>query len=49
MYKAPGGAYIRRGDLMAGFLHCDFEGLIFGGAYFRNFTVSSSGKQEIKN
>ena len=55
MYKPPGAAYIRRGDLTEGFLHCDFEGLIFGGAYtwrgtyFRNFTVSSSGKQEIKN
>ena len=33
MYKPPGGAYIRRGDLTEGFLHCDFEGLIFGGAY----------------
>ena len=49
MYKPPGGAYIWRGDLTEGFLHCDFEGLIFGGAYFRNFTVSSSRKQEIKN
>ena len=31
--------YIRRGDLTEGFLRYDFEGLIFGGAYFRNFTV----------
>ena len=40
----PRGAYIRRGDLMEGFLRYDFEGLIFeeliyGGAYFQNFTV----------
>ena len=54
MYKPPRGAYIRRGDLTEGFLHCDFEGLIFGGAYtwrdyFRNFTVSSGRKQEIKS
>ena len=35
----PGGAYIRRGDLTEGFLRYDFGGLIFGGAYFRNFTV----------
>ena len=31
--QAPGGAYIRRGDLTEGFLRYDFEGLIFGGAY----------------
>ena len=41
----PQGAYIWRGDLMAGFLRYRFGGLIFGrvihgGAYFRNFTVS---------
>ena len=36
----PGGrAYIRRGDLMEGFLRCDFGGLIFGGTYFWNFAV----------
>ena len=34
-----GGAYIRRGDLTEGFLRYDFEGLIFRGAYIRNFTV----------
>ena len=33
------GAYSRRGDLTEGFLRYDFRGLIFGGAYFRNFTV----------
>ena len=32
-------AYIRRGDLTKGFLRYDFGGLIFGGAYFWNFTV----------
>ena len=37
--QAPQGAYIRRGDLTEGFLRYDFGGLIFGGAYFRNFTV----------
>ena len=31
--QAPGGAYIRRGDLTEGFLRYEFEGLIFGGAY----------------
>ena len=34
------GAYIWRGDLMEGFLRYQFGGLIFGGAYFRNFTVT---------
>ena len=28
-----------RGHLTEGFLRYDFEGLIFGGAYFPNFTV----------
>ena len=37
---SPQGAYIRRGDLTDGFLRYDFGGLILGGAYFRNFTVS---------
>ena len=35
----PRGAYIWKGDLTEDFLHYLFEGLIFGGAYFRNFTV----------
>ena len=39
---SPAGAYIRRGDLTEGFLRYNFVGLIFGGAYFRNFTVYSS-------
>ena len=34
-----GGDYIWRGDLTEGFLRYEFGGLIFGGAYFRNFTV----------
>ena len=38
MYKAP-EAYIWRGDLKEGFLRYEFGDLIFGGAYFRNFTV----------
>ena len=42
--QAPRGAYIRRGDLTGGFLRYDFEGLIFGGAYFRNFKVVSLEK-----
>ena len=36
---SPRGAYILRGDLTEGFLRYWFGGLIFGGAYFRNFTV----------
>ena len=42
-YKPPWGAYIRRGDLTEGFLRTwecgGGGGLIFGGAYSRNFTV----------
>ena len=34
------GAYIWRGDLKEGFLRYEHGGLIFGGAYFWNFTVS---------
>ena len=37
--QAPWGAYIWRGNLTEGFLRYKFGGLIFGGAYFRNFTV----------
>ena len=36
----PRGAYSWRSDLTEGFLHYRFGGLIFGGAYFQNFTVS---------
>ena len=37
---SPRGAYICRGDLTEGFLHYWIGGLIFGGAYFRNFTIA---------
>ena len=43
--QAPSGAYIRRGDLTEGFLRYDSGGLIFGGAYFPNFTVSEYYRQ----
>ena len=41
---SPRGAYIWEGDLTEGFLRYRIgglylEGLIYGGAYFRNFTV----------
>ena len=36
---SPQGAYIWRGDFTEGFLRYEFGGLIFGGAYFRNFTL----------
>ena len=32
-------SFIRRGDLTEGFLRYRFRGLMFGEAYFRNFTV----------
>ena len=35
----PRGAYIWRGDLKESFLRYRFGGIIFRGAYFRNFTV----------
>ena len=37
--RSPWGAYIRRGDFTEGFLRYRFGGVIFGGAYFRNFTA----------
>ena len=36
---SPRGAYVWRGALTEGFLHYEFGGLIFGGAYFWNFMV----------
>ena len=36
---SPRDAYIWRDDLTEGFLRYRFGGLVFGGAYFRNFTV----------
>ena len=38
--KSPRGAYVWRGDLTEGFLRYRIGGLIHGGAFFRNFTVS---------
>ena len=38
---SPRGASIWRGDFTEGFLRYRFGGLIYGGAYFRNSTVSS--------
>ena len=38
--QAPGGAYVWRGDLRKVFLALPVWGLIFGGAYFLNFTVT---------
>ena len=43
--QPPGRAYIWRGDLTKVFLRYELGGgggLIFGGAYFRNFTVLNS-------
>ena len=34
-----GNKHILEGDLTESFLRYEFGGLIFGGAYFRNFTV----------
>ena len=45
--QAPGGAYIRRGDLTEGFLRYRFGGIIHGGAYFRNFTVCLNKKARL--
>ena len=42
------GAYIWRGDLIEGFLRYEFGGLTFGGAYFRNFTVTLKGALSVK-
>ena len=39
---SPWGPYIWRGDLREGFLRYWFGGLIFGGAYFWNFTVCAT-------
>ena len=40
--SSPQGAYIWRGNLTEGFLRYQFGGLIFGEAYFQNFTVSAN-------
>ena len=36
--QAPGGLYLEE-RFNGGFLRYEFGGLIFGGAYFRNFTA----------
>ena len=41
------GAYIRRGNLMEGFLRYKFGGLIHGRAYFRNFMVFKNSWSKI--
>ena len=38
--RSPRWAYVWRGDLTEGFLRYRIGGLIHGGAFFRNFTVS---------
>ena len=43
-YKLPGGLYLE-GRFNRGFLHYWFGGLIFGGAYFQNFTVFDTKKK----
>ena len=40
--QAPGGLIFGGGDWTEGFLRYRIGGLIFGGAYFRNFTVVGS-------
>ena len=48
--QAPWGAYIWRGNLTEGFFRYDFGGLIFGGSYFRNFTVlCNSNKADLSD
>ena len=50
----PRGAYIRKGDLMEGFCVTGLgglflEGLIHGGAYFRNFMVLQRREVSVKH
>ena len=48
--QAPQGAYIWRGNLTEGFFCYDSGGLIFGGAYFRNFKVlCNSNKADLSD
>ena len=42
---SPRGAYIWKGDLTEGFCVTVLGGLIFGGAYIRNFTVCKNINQ----
>ena len=45
----PPRAYIWRDDLAEGFLRYEFGGLIFGVAYFRNFTAFPKVFQNFKH
>ena len=45
---SPRGAYIWRGDVTEDFLRYPFRGLIFGGAYFRNFMVINKHLAEMR-
>ena len=49
--QAPSGLILIfwRSDLTEGFLHYEFGGLKFGGAYFRNFTVSKKEETSLSN
>ena len=40
--QAPPGGLYSEGRFNGGFLRYDFGGLIFGGVYFRNFSVIAS-------
>ena len=42
----PPGVYIWRGNLTNSFLRYEFGGLIYGGAYFPNFTVADEHASE---
>ena len=44
-----GGAYMWRGDLTECFVRYRFGVLIFGGAYFRNFTVCVDEQEQKGN
>ena len=44
-YKAPRGLY-SGDDLTEGYLSYDFDWLMHGGAYFRNFTVFSQSEAQ---
>ena len=46
---SPREAYIWRGDLTGDFLRYQFGEIIFGGAYFRNFTVLKRNTESLHN
>ena len=47
--RSPREAYIWRGDLTEDFLCYRFWGLVRGGAYFRNFTLSQRREVSVKH